>query len=161
MTVSNALTQSSKPKPPTPPDAGQARHLARCCIVQSLYQWHFTQDSVDKMIAEQREQSSYRSIDHKYFKNVLRGTIEQIVAVDDLLAPHLDRSQDELNPVELAIMRMAAYELQYCNKVPFRVVINEALELTKAFGAEQGHKYVNAILDAVAAKLQKELKPSP
>lgn len=130
-------------------DPSQARHLARCCLVQSIYQWQMSAETYEHILAEQQGLSSYRSIDGRYFKKVLKGLLSSIEAIDALIKPHLDRKISELNPVELAIIRMATYELTHCPKVPSKVVINEALDITKAFGAEQGYKYVNAILDAV------------
>ncbi len=80
------------------------------------------------------------------------GTIEQCQQLDLLITPHLDREISALNPVELAILRISAFELLHCPELPYRVIINEALEVAKDYGADQSYKYVNAVLDGLAAK---------
>ncbi len=84
----------------------------------------------------------------------MRGTITEQTAIDQKFIPHLDRDIAVLTPVELAVLRLATYELVYCPEVPYKVVINEALEIAKDYGADQSYKYVNAILDVLAAKLR-------
>lgn len=141
------MSQPATSQPPQP--NAEPRHLARCCVVQALYQWQLTGADVAELIAQQQNLASFRSIDRRYFKQVLQGVLSLSTELDSTITPHLDRKLSELNPVELAILRMATYELYYCPRVPTKVVINEALEITKAFGAEQGYRYVNGVLDAV------------
>ncbi|MBK5938557.1 transcription antitermination factor NusB [Halochromatium roseum] len=97
-----------------------------------------------------KQPPSARPYDHQLFSNLLRGVPEKADEIDDALRGNLDRSLQSLDPVERSILRIGAYELLYSHELPVRVVINEAVELAKAFGAEQGHRYVNAVLDRVA-----------
>ncbi len=94
--------------------------------------------------------SSARPYDHQLFNNLLHGVPEKADEIDDALRGNLDRSLQSLDPVERSILRIGTYELLFSLELPVRVVINEAVELAKAFGAEQGHRYVNAVLDRVA-----------
>ena len=122
--------------------------------MQALYQWHFTQDPFDNVICQFEEQNSMEKADIDYFQELVKGVIEHLALIDAQLRPCLDRKIAAINPVELAILRLAVYEFMYQPDVPYRVVINEALEIAKEFGAEQGYKYINAVLDAVAPKLR-------
>lgn len=130
------------------------RHLARQCAMQAIYQWQHTQHSPGEIIQQFMDESWLEQADQRYFSELVNGVVAHVVNIDDLLVVHLDRPLSQLNPVEWAIMRVAVFELQHSLHVPFRVVINEALEIAKIFGADQGHKYVNAILDQLAPKLR-------
>jgi len=132
----------------------RTRSQARRCAVQALYQWQLTGENVAEVAAQILEEKDAKKVDASYFRGLLSGVVKQVDKIDELLAPALDRSIGSLDPVELAIMRMGIYELQYNIEVPYRVVINEAVELTKTFGADQGHKYVNGVLDKLAATLR-------
>ena len=92
-------------------------------------------------------------MDKPYCRHLLRQTIENVEAVDFTMSGYLDRSLDELDPIEKAILRLAVYELQFQPDVPYKVVINEAIEVAKVFGAEDGHKYINGVLDKIAPAL--------
>lgn len=152
------------------------RSEARRYAVLALYQWqlsgqspaeiagHFFDDPAwmeavaDGMIEDRREQQrsttviSARPYDHQLFNSLLRGVPERSDEIDDALRGNLDRSLQSLDPVERSILRIGTYELLFSLELPARVIINEAVELAKAFGAEQGHRYVNAVLDRVARK---------
>ncbi len=132
----------------------RTRSQARRCAVQALYQWQLTGADVAEVAAQILEEKDVKKVDSSYFRGLLSGVVKQVDKMDALLAPTLDRSIESLDPVELAIMRMGAYELQYNIEVPYRVVINEAVELAKIFGADQGHKYVNGVLDKLAVTLR-------
>lgn len=132
-----------------------SKHYSRACAVQALYQWQHTQHSAEEIIAQFIEEKHLQQADRKYFKKIVTGVIAEHAALDTLLMPHLDRDISALTPVELAILRVAAFEFTHCPDVPYKVVINEALEVAKDYGADQSHKYVNAILDAVATKTQR------
>jgi N utilization substance protein B len=132
----------------------RTRSQARRCAVQALYQWQLTGENVAEVAAQILEEKDVKKVDASYFRGLLSGVVKQVDKIDELLAPALDRSIESLDPVELAIMRLGIYELQYNIEVPYRVVINEAVELTKTFGADQGHKYVNGVLDKLAATLR-------
>lgn len=132
----------------------RARSQARRCAVQALYQWQLTGQDVAEVATQILEEKDAGKIDVSYFRGLLSGVAKQVDKLDELIAPVLDRSVESVDPVELAIMRMSVYELQYNIEVPYRVVINEAVELGKTFGSEQGHKYVNGVLDKLAADLR-------
>ncbi len=131
-----------------------ARHNARSAAVQALYQWHFNHTIAEDLVAQFIQQNTEAAFDQKYFKQLVIGIIAQQENLDLLIKPQLDRSLASLNPIELVILRLGTYELVHCLAVPYKVVINEALDLTKAFGAEAGHKYVNAVLDKLAPTLR-------
>ncbi len=101
-----------------------------------------------------REQADFARCDSEHFDTLLRGCIEQSGVLDELLKRHVDRRLELLSPVELNALRIGAYELKFCLDVPYRVVINEGVELAKAFGGTDGHKFVNGVLDKAAAELR-------
>jgi N utilization substance protein B len=130
------------------------RHLARKRAVQALYMWQMTGEDVSTIEQQFLLEQDMKNVDLKYFKELLHKVPAHVQELDDHIAPLLDRPFNELDPVECAIMRLGAYELQHRPDIPYKVVINEAVELTKIYGAEEGHKYVNSILDRVAKKLR-------
>jgi len=132
----------------------RARHLARKRAVQALYMWGMTGDDVSDIEAQFLLEQDMKNTDIKYFKELLHEVPAHVQELDDHITPLLDRPFSELDPVECAIMRLGVYELQHRIDIPYKVVINEAVELTKIFGAEEGHKYVNSILDKAAKKLR-------
>jgi N utilization substance protein B len=124
----------------------QARHHA----VQALYQWQMTAQDVAEIDRQFMEQQDVTNFDIPYFRDLLHGVPSHLNALDQALTPLLDRSLASVDPVERAILRLGAYELMYHLEVPYRVAINEAVELAKVFGATDGHKYVNGVLDRMA-----------
>jgi len=133
-----------------------ARSRARRCIVQALYQWQLTNHDADAIDPQFFLDESEGEVDRTFFDRVLREVLEHVDVLDELLIPLLDRPLREVDPVERAILRLGACELRYHPEVPFRVVINEAVELAKLFGAHHGHKYVNGILDKLSERLRSE-----
>lgn len=132
-----------------------SKHYSRRAAVQGLYQWHHTQCNAAEIIEQFLiEKDHLQYADRKYFKKLVIGVIENQASLDQLFIPYLDRELTALNPVELGIIRLAAFELVYCPELPYKVVINEALEIAKDFGAEQSYKFVNAVLDALAAQVR-------
>lgn len=132
-----------------------ARHRARELALQAIYQWQFTLDPVQVIEAQFSDKIKPKShIDKEYFINLLRGVIEFKDIIDKYMLEFSDRSLEELNPVELAVLRLGIYELAYRLDVPYKVIINESLELAKTFGSAEGFKYVNGILDKLAHKLR-------
>ncbi|QBQ54711.1 transcription antitermination factor NusB [Nitrosococcus wardiae] len=129
------------------------RSKARAAALQGLYQWQLTGQDVDTIDTEFIIQGM-RSIDQVYFQELLQGVPQQQQALDECLGPFLDRPINEVDPVECAILRIGAFELLFRSDIPYRVVLNEAIELAKRFGAEHGHRYVNGILDKVARKVR-------
>jgi len=132
---------------------GQPRHNARRYALQALYQWHYAHPDVSDVACQFKEDNSLDDADTDYFNELVTGTIKHVADIDQHMRPHLLREIAVLNPVELSILRVAIFELVYRVDVPYKVIINEALELTKEFGAQDGHKFVNAVLDAVVATL--------
>jgi N utilization substance protein B len=134
----------------------RARSRARRCIVQALYQWQLTGRDAAALDPQFFIEEGGGDIDRAFFDKLLAEILAQVDDLDGLIAPLLDRALGEVDPVELAILRLGADELRHHPQTPFRVVINEAVELAKLFGAHHGHKYVNGILDRLAARLRAE-----
>ncbi|MGQ0286049.1 transcription antitermination factor NusB [Pasteurellaceae bacterium 22721_9_1] len=130
-----------------------ARRRARECAVQALYSWFVSQNDVAEVELTFVTEQDLKGVDIPYFRKLFRQTVEFVEAVDSTLAPFLDRTTEELTPIEKAILRLATYELKYELDVPYKVVINEAIEVAKTFGAEESHKYINGVLDKVAPAL--------
>jgi N utilization substance protein B len=130
------------------------RRKARHYAVQAVYQWQLSGNALADIENQFIETINPNKVDVPYFLALLRGTLTGLSAIDEQLMPHLDRDIDEVDPVERAILRLATWELSERQEIPYRVVINEALELAKVFGAEDGHKYVNGVLDKVAKLLR-------
>ncbi len=123
------------------------RRKARELAVQAIYSWQISQNSVTDVEVNFLTDNSKRRFDIEYFQLLLRGVTQNITNIDAAIAPHVDRSLDEIDQVEKAILRVAVFELTDCNDVPYRVVINEAIELAKSFAADDSHKFVNGVLD--------------
>ena len=130
------------------------RHKARHYAVQALYRWHMNEQSSTDIEAEFRIDYDFSHADLEYFQAVLHGVVKSYAALDAYLEPLLDRKLDDLDPVELAILRMGLFELKERIDVPFKVVINEAVSLARKFGATEGHKYINGVLDKAARGLR-------
>jgi N utilization substance protein B len=127
-----------------------ARRRARRLLVQALYQWQLTGASVGDLEDQFRGRKEYGRIEKSFFSQLLMGVIRQVDALDELLEPLLDRALQQLDQVERAILRAGAFELNGRIDVPFKVVIDEYVALAKVFGAEESHRYVNAVLDKLA-----------
>ncbi|MFQ5994022.1 MAG: transcription antitermination factor NusB [Acidiferrobacterales bacterium] len=134
--------------------AGGSRHKARQAAVQALYQWQLTQQPPGEIEDHFSLDHELSDVDLEYFHQLVSEVPLHKHELDDHLIPHLDRDLDEIDPVERAILRIGAYELEFRQEIPYKVVINEAVELAKTFGAEHGHRYVNAVLDKVAFDLR-------
>ena len=130
------------------------RSKARRLAVQALYQWQLTGQTAYDIGQQFAQDQDLKGSDRDYFEELLTQVPRYAEELDEYLAPMLDRPLKEVDPVERAILRLGVYELRYRKDVPYRVVINESIELAKTFGGEQGHKYVNSILDLVAKKLR-------
>ena len=132
-----------------------ARRRARELVVQGLYQWLLSGEDAGAIEAHiSVSNPGFEKADRDYFKTLLHGTIESAADLDALFAPYLDRKTVELSPVEHAILLLASFELSRLLEVPYRVVINEAVELAKTYGGTDGYKYVNGVLDRVAAAVR-------
>jgi len=128
-----------------------ARSRARRRALQGIYAWQLGEQGMDKVIAQFREEQDMKVADLEYFEDLLNGVAAHCDELDKGLAPHLDRDVEQVDPIERAALRLGAYELKYRLDVPYRVVLNEAVETTKRFGAEHGHTYVNGVLDKLAS----------
>lgn len=135
-------------------DSGGARSRARALIVQSLYQMQITGHDVRELLSQFHERSDYQRVDQAYYDEVL----EAVCGARDELEKNIDEIADrpiaQLDPVERGILLLGFYELQSKIDVPYKVVINESVNLAKRFGSVDGHKYVNALLDRAAEKLR-------
>lgn len=131
-----------------------ARHKARELALQGLYQWLLAEERVGDIRAHLAEFKGFAKADQEYLELLLGGVIADVAELDAGLRPLLDRPVKELSPVERGVLLIGAYELAHVPAVPYRVVINEAVELAKSYGGTDGHKYVNGVLDKLAAKLR-------
>ncbi len=131
-----------------------SRKKARQTAVQAIYQWQMTEQSPDQIETHFINDHELNGVDLEYFHHLVREVPLHWHELDDHLTPFLDRTIDEVDPVERAILRISTFEFEFHPEIPYKVVLNEAVELAKTFGAEHGHKFVNAVLDKVAAKLR-------
>lgn len=129
-----------------------ARRKARRFALQAMYQWHISKTPVNDLVAQFRVDFDMRKADVGYFSELVKQAVTRVDELDELIAPCLDRPIHEMDPVELNVLRLSAYELFHRIDVPYRVVINEGIELAKVFGATDGFRYVNGVLDKLAAK---------
>ena len=131
-----------------------SRRRAREFALQSIYQWLLNESAAETLLAQLKEQKDFPKADQALAEALLRGVITNADALRELLAPLLDRKMKELSPVEHALLLVSAFELRDHADTPYRVIINEAIELAKSFGGTDGHKYVNGVLDKLAAELR-------
>ena len=127
-----------------------ARSRARRRALQALYAWQVGGAKMGNVIEQFRHEQDMQVADQEYFEDLLRGVEKHLAELDEGIKPFVDREVGQIDPIERAALRMGAYELKYRPDVPYRVVINEAVEATKRFGADHGHSYVNGVLDKLA-----------
>ncbi|MBP6902617.1 MAG: transcription antitermination factor NusB [Burkholderiaceae bacterium] len=143
-----------KAKPARKPQAKSTRRRSRELAVQGLYQWLLSGADAGEIDAHLREMDEHAKVDRVHFDALLHGCITEAAALDAVIGRHTDRPTRDLSPVEHAVLLIGAYELTHCIDIPYRVVINEAVELAKSFGGTDGHKYVNGVLDKAAADIR-------
>jgi transcription antitermination protein NusB len=131
-----------------------SRSRSREFALQGLYQLLIGKNELDDIDAFTRDLAGFAKADSLHFEALLRGCAKEAAELDGYIVPHLDRKIDEISPIEHGILWIGAYEFKHCLDVPWRVVLNECIELTKEFGGTDGHKYVNAVLNAVAPLLR-------
>jgi N utilization substance protein B len=131
------------------------RRRARHYAMQALYQWYMAGAALNVIEAEFRSDYDFDKVDGEYFHALLHGVAADADGLDAAYAPLLDRALDDLDPIEHTLLRMGAWELRERIDVPYKVVINEAVALAKKFGATDGHKYINGVLDKLARELRK------
>ncbi|MEK8046505.1 transcription antitermination factor NusB [Ideonella margarita] len=145
-------TPTSPAKKRTAPKS--ARRRSREIALQGLYQWLVSGEDAGVIDAHMREQEGFDKVDRAHYDALLHGCITEAADLDVVLGRHVDRRTSELSPVEHAVLLIGTYELKHCIDVPYRVAINEAVELAKSFGGTDGHKYVNGVLDKAAGDLR-------
>ncbi|MFT4064841.1 transcription antitermination factor NusB [Paraburkholderia sp.] len=131
-----------------------ARRRSRELATQGLYQWLLSGSPGGEIDAQLRGAQGYDKADHEHLDAILHGVMRDSAALSAEIAPCLDRPIDQLSPVERAVLLVAAFELKNHLDIPYRVVINEAVELTKTFGGSDGYKYVNGVLDKLSAQMR-------
>ena len=124
-----------------------SRHMARRSVVQALYQWELTGQFGTGIEDSFLDDWGLEGVDQEYFKQLVRGVLETTAEVDDILQQCLDRDLDSVDPIERTGLRIGAYELRFHSEIPVRVVLDEAIELAHVFGAEEGYRFVNGVLD--------------
>ena len=130
------------------------RRRARHYALQSLYQWSMTQAALNEIEAEFRIDNDFSHVDGEYYHELFTGVVAGVESLDALFASKLDRPLKELDPIELALLRMGAFELRERIDVPYKVVINESVALAKKFGATDSFRYINGVLDKVAREFR-------
>ncbi|GAB2490146.1 transcription antitermination factor NusB [Arenimonas alkanexedens] len=128
-----------------------ARSRARRRALQAIYAWQLSHTAINKVIEQFQNEQDMEVADTEYFEDLVRGVEANLATIDQALSAYLDRDIAQVDPIERAVLRIAAYELRHRIDVPYRVVINEAIETTKRFGSEHGHTFVNGVLDHAAA----------
>jgi len=134
--------------------ARNARRRAREFALKAMYEWLLSGNDVRDIRAGLAEEPEFAEVDEAYFRQLVDGVVGAREPLDAELAPVLDRKPEALSPVEHGLLLIGAYELAHATDVPYRVVINEAVELAKTYGGTDGHKYVNGVLDKLAARLR-------
>lgn len=135
-------------------DQHAPRSRARRRALQAVYQWQMTGQDATDILKQFREAQDFSQVDVEFFEQLLRGVASGVDELDAVLQPCLDRPMAEVDVMERVVLRLGAWELLHCPEVPYRVVLDEAVDLAHRFGSEQGHSYVNAVLDKAARKLR-------
>lgn len=144
------MTEKSMPKP------GQNRRKSRELVLKGLYRMLLSAGDLKETITDLAEDADYARADAEYFRSLLKGVCAERPALEARIAPLLDRKVSELSPIERAILCIAGYELIHDMSIPYRVAINEGVELAKRYGGTDGYKYVNGVLDKLAAESRSE-----
>jgi transcription antitermination protein NusB len=131
------------------------RRLSRELSLRALYQWQLTGDDLARLLVQAEEAEDYGEANADFLKALLGGVIERAPELDRTLAEHLDRPVAQLSPIEHGILLIGAYELAHALDVPYKVVINEAIDLARRYGGTDGHKYVNGVLDKLAKEFRR------
>ena len=140
------------------PTTYAAKRKARRFAVQGIYEWQMSGNLVHEIEARTRADNAMHKVDIGYYHELLTEVVSQRDALDEVLIPALDRELSALDGVELATLRLGAYELKHHLEIPYRVVLDEAIELAKHFGGADSHKYINGVLDRVAGQLRQAEK---
>jgi N utilization substance protein B len=151
--MSNANTEvSGKKKRRT----SQNRRKSRELVLKAVYRSMMNESDLKQVFLDMKDDPDYVKADEPYFKVLLQGVMDKLEALDEQIATIIDRKIDELSPIEHAILRVSSYELIFDMSIPYRVAINEGVELAKIYGGSDGHKYINGVLDKVAASARSQ-----
>lgn len=134
--------------------SGVARRKARHAIVQALYQWQISHNNLKDIERQFLVEQAHKNMDKDYFCEILHAIPAQVNHIDGIIQTVISRDLDDVSPVELAVMRMACYELEQRLDIPYKVVINEAVDAVKKYGAADAHKFINGALDKLAPQLR-------
>lgn len=130
------------------------KRRARRLVLQALYQWSMSGHDLSEVEAQFRVANNMLKVDDDYFCRLLHGIPKHLSALEEGFAPFLDRPVAGLNPVELAVLRIGAFELAYCPEIPYKVILDESISLAKEFGSQDGHRYVNGVLNNLARQIR-------
>lgn len=156
-----AETETGQPRP-RPGSGNAGRVKARRCAVQALYQWQVAGATPETILAEFLNEREVDKVDVEYFAELARDIPRQIAELRAVIEPLLDRPWERVGPVERSVLLIGAYELKNCLHIPYRVVVNEGIELSKMFGADEAHRYINGVLDRLARSLREvEINAGP
>jgi N utilization substance protein B len=148
------VTDEEAPKQIPRGTGSRARSLARKLAMQSLYQWQLTQQTAEEILQQYLDSDESAGVDENHFVELVTQCIQRHDEITDALKPFVDRPLEQLDPVEAAILMVGMHELQKRLDIPYRVVINEGVDLCKRFGATDAHKYINAVLDRAAREIR-------
>ena len=140
------------------PKVSQNRRKSRELVLKAVYRGMINASELKQIISDAQEDPEYIKADETYFKNLLTGVTSKINELDAQISVFIDRKIEELSPVEHAILRISSFELMFDLSIPYRVAINEGVELAKIYGGADGHKYINGVLDKVAASARPDRK---
>lgn len=149
-----AGNDAERPKRVKKVSRSQSRRYARERALQALYQWDVSHGQASDVRQQFMDEQDMSRVDVAYFEQLFNGVSHDPQTVDDAMKAALDRPITDLDPIERAVLRIATYELTQCPDIPARVVINEGIEITKRFGADKGHRYINGVLDKLAAEVR-------
>lgn len=133
----------------------KGKRRARKLVLQALYQWSMSGHELYEIEAQFFAANKMDKVDTVYFRKLLYGIAEHLITIEEHLKPYLDRTIEGLNPIELAVLRLGGYELLFCPEIPFKVILDEAVLLTKEFGSQDGYRYVNGVLNNLAKQIRK------
>lgn len=132
----------------------KGKRRARRLALQSLYQWLMSGCDLSEIEAQFRAINNMEKVDQAYFCRLLHEIPQHLQALEEALVPFVDRPIQGLNPIELTVLRIGAFELVHCPEIPYRVVLNEAVSMAKEFGSQDGHRYVNGVLNNLARQIR-------
>ena len=150
------MSDSSKPEGENPPQksVAKARGKSRRLAMQAIYQWQMTGDNISDIKQQFFDENNMAKLDAAFFSEMVSGVASSISELDPLLEKYMTRTVESIDPVERAVLRLASYEFINRLDIPYRVVLNEAVNITKEFCAEKSHTFVNAVLDKVAKEIR-------